>query len=159
GVVPWRDHGFSLEFSPDGLAPAAGEPPSRAFIHGVSPGFFATLGLPMIEGRDFNDADGNSNDPVAIVSLTLAARIFPNGTALGHYVVWTDPMLKFAGGGFGPTRLRIIGIVPDIDTENLVGQPTMTAYTALGANQFGGRLLVHSRSNPYTLVQPVISIM
>jgi len=42
------------------------------------PGFFASLGVPIVAGRDFNDNDGQKNDPVVIVSETLAQRMFPN---------------------------------------------------------------------------------
>jgi len=43
----------------------------------ISPGYFAALGVPIIAGRDFNDLDGQSEEPVAIVSETLARRMFP----------------------------------------------------------------------------------
>src|SRR5262249_55931303 len=67
-VVPWRDRDFVFvfEFAPDGRAPAANEKAPRAGMQGVSPGFFATLGLPLLEGRDFTDADPRSTE-VAIV--------------------------------------------------------------------------------------------
>jgi putative ABC transport system permease protein len=44
-------------------------------LRAVSPGFFATLGVPVIAGRDFNDADRNGSEPVAIVSQSLAERM------------------------------------------------------------------------------------
>ena len=62
----------------------------------ISPGFFAALGVPIIAGRDFNDLDGQSKEPVAIVSETLARRMFPNQDAVNRHFFWTDPMLKFA---------------------------------------------------------------
>ncbi|HET8549129.1 MAG TPA: FtsX-like permease family protein, partial [Bryobacteraceae bacterium] len=160
GVVPWRDRNiFTLEFSPDGHVPAAGEASPRAVLHTVSPAFFATLGLPIIEGRDFNDADRDGSEPVAIVSQTLAERIF-HGSALDHQVLFNDPILKF-GLGIRPKPRRIIGIVPDIDNSNLVAKPTMTVYHPFDQEQLlgGGRLLVHARSDPYALVQPITTII
>src|SRR5215467_10484916 len=94
--VPWRDASeFTLEFSPDGRAPSADQKPPRATYEVVSPGLFATLGLPLIEGRDFSDADRAGAEPVALVSQSLAQQMFPNGRAHGHYVTWTDQMLQF----------------------------------------------------------------
>jgi hypothetical protein len=126
----------------------------------VSPAFFATLGLPFIEGRDFTDADREGREPVAIVSVSLAQRIFPGGNALNHYVMWTDPMLQFAPGS-RPQSRRIVGVVPDIDNVNLVARPTMTVYHPVDQDQFrlGGRLLVDVRSSPYGLVQPITGII
>lgn len=159
-AVPWRDSGGTLEFSPDGHVPAAGEVRPRAVFQVISPVFFATLGLPVIEGRDFNDADRTGSEPVAIISQTLAERMFPNGSALDHHVMWTDPVLKFAPS-FRAEPRRIIGIVPDIDNNNLLPKPTMTVYHPFDQERFfgGGRLLVHARSDPYTLVQPITRII
>ena len=58
-VVPWRDPGFGsgLEFSGDGHAHAPGEDDPRAQWRIISPGFFASLGVPILAGRDFNDDD------------------------------------------------------------------------------------------------------
>jgi predicted permease len=161
GSVPWRDTGdFTLEFSRDGHIPAAGEESPRAAFQVTSPGFFATMGLPIVEGRDFNDGDRNSAEPVAIVSATLAQRIFPDGHALDHHMMWTDPILKFIPGQ-KPQSRRIIGVVPDIDVADLVPKPTMTVYHPFDQEQFlgGGHLLVNARSDPYALVQPITRIM
>jgi predicted permease len=162
GAVPWRDanSNFRLEFSADGRVPAAGEERPRALFEVNSPGFFATLGLPVIEGRDFNDADRTGSEPVAIVSLTLAQQMFPDGHALNHHLMWTDPVLKFAPG-FRAQPTRIIGVVPDIDNTHLVPKPIMTVYHPFDQEQFfgGGRLLIHARSNPYALVTPITRIM
>src|SRR5882762_1262085 len=51
-VVPWRDTGFGLQFSADGHVHTPGEDP-RAQMRVISPGFFASLGVPLLSGRDF----------------------------------------------------------------------------------------------------------
>ncbi len=143
----------------DGHIPAAGEEHPRAAFRVITPGFFATLGLPIIEGRDFNDADRESSEPVAIVSQSAALRMFPNGDALNHHVMWTDPLLKFAP--ISPKPRRIIGVVPDMDDVHLVPRPTLTVYHPFDQEQLmgGGRLFVHVRSNPYALVTPITRIL
>lgn len=159
-AVPWRNpFPFSLELSADGHVPAPGEERHHARFRIVTPGFFATLGLPLIEGRDFTDADRMSSEPVAIVSQTLAQRMFPKGHALGHAVMWTDPVLKFAPVKVQPRR--IIGVVADLDDVNVVPRPTMTVYHPFDQEQLlgGGYLFVHIRSDPYGLVMPVTRIM
>jgi len=160
-AVPWREgNSFALEFGTDGHVPADGEEHHRSRLRVISPAFFATLGLPMIEGRDFNDADRNGSDQVAIVSQSLALRMFPKGEALNHHLMWTDPILKVVPL-FGSEPFRIIGVVPDVDDINVVPKPTMAVYlpfdqeAALG----GGRMFVHTRSDPYALVTPITRIL
>src|SRR5262249_23565746 len=152
-VVPWRDGDYVFEFAPDGRSPAPNETAPRAAWQGISPGFVATLGVPLLEGRDFTDTDAGG-ERVAIVSETLARKLFPNG-ALNHSIDWTDPVLQFASGG-RPKPQRIIGVIPDIDNGNLAAQPTMTVYSPGYA---AGRLLVDARTDPYSLVQPITAIL
>jgi putative ABC transport system permease protein len=160
-AVPWReDTNFALEVSPDGHVPSPDEQVPRAEVRIVSPGFFATLGLPVLEGRDFNDADRDGSELVAVVSQTAARRLFPNRDALNHSLAWTDPILK-AVPLVDTAPLRIVGVVPDMDDANVVPQPTLTVYRPFNqeATLGGGRLFVHVSSNPYGLVTPITHIM
>src|SRR6266705_1625060 len=100
-VAPWRDAGTfgpGLQFSADGHVRPPGEEDPRAQMRVISPGFFVALGVPIVAGRDFNALDGQSKEPVVIVSETLAKRMFPNQDALNRHVFWTDPVLKFIPG-------------------------------------------------------------
>lgn len=159
--VPWRDDtfGFALEFGTDGHVPARNEEHHNAMIRVVTPAFFATLGLPIIEGRDFRDGDRQSSEGVAIISQSVAQRMFPNG-ALDHHVMWTDPILKVVPF-FGTESLRIIGVVPDLDDINIIPKPTMTIYRPFEQlpDMGVGRLFVHVSSNPYALVRPITRIL
>ena len=161
-TTPWRDgdSNFTLQVSTEGHSPAAGEDTPRAVLRVVSPGFFASLGLPVLDGRDFNDADRGDGEPVAVVSESFARRMFPGGNALNHHILWTDPILKVVPL-INPKPQRIIGIVPDVDDTHLVPVPTMTVYTpfAQAALIGGGRMFVHARSNPYVLVMPITRIL
>jgi putative ABC transport system permease protein len=165
--VPWRDagSGSGLQFSADGHVRASGEEDPRAHWRVVSPGFFAALGVPLITGRDFNALDNQSNEPVVIVSRTLAQRMFPNQDALDRHVYWTDPVLQyFPGTDLQKSRLiaphRIIGVTADIDDEHLIPGPILTVYTPFEeAPIFGGSLFIHTNANPYSLVTPVTRII
>jgi len=52
----------------------------------VTPGFFATMGMSLLRGHDFDWRDDDRHPPVAIVSQSLAERLFPNGTAIGQRI-------------------------------------------------------------------------
>jgi predicted permease len=157
-VVPWRDPGFfAAQFTAEGYRKANGEEDPRAQFRTVSPGFFSALGLRMIAGRDFNDADRHDGERVVIVSQSLAQRMFPNMDAVNRRLMWTDPVTKFIGVSNDPRR--IVGIVPDIDDENIVAVPTMTIYHPMEQEMNGGRLFVHAKMDPYTLVPPITRIV
>lgn len=159
-LTPWRDAGFGpgLEFSADGHTHISGQDP-RAQMRFITPGFFAALGVPIVSGRDFNDSDGRSkDDPVVIVSETLAKRMFPNQDAVNRHVYWTDPVLQFAVG-LNDKPHRIIGVAADIDDTHVVPEPTVTVYNSFQETAFGGRLFIHTDVDPYTLVKPVSDII
>ncbi|HTL44627.1 MAG TPA: ADOP family duplicated permease [Vicinamibacterales bacterium] len=159
-IVPWRDAGTfgpGFQFTVDGYAKGNGEEDPRARFRTVSPGFFQALGVPIIAGRDFNDADRQGTDPVVIVSESLAKRMFPNRDALNRRLHWTDPVMKFID--VSTEGRRIVGIAADIDDENIVPGPALTVYHPFGQEIGGGRLFVHARSNPYALVPPITKII
>ncbi|MGD0134609.1 MAG: ADOP family duplicated permease, partial [Bryobacteraceae bacterium] len=158
--VPWRDAGNfgpGFEFSADGHVKAAGEEDPLGRFRSVSPGFFAALGVPIIAGRDFNAGDRKGSEPVVIVSQSIAQRMFPNQDAVNRHLIWTDPVMKFIGLSAEPRR--IIGVVADVDDENVVPGPAMSVYHPFGQVFGGERLFVHARSNPYALVLPVTRII
>jgi putative ABC transport system permease protein len=152
--VPWRDagdFGFGLEFSGDGHVRKAGEEDPRARFRIVTPGFFAALGVPILAGRDFTDADRQGAEPVVVVSQSVAQRLFPSQDAVNRHLMWTDPVIKFID--VSPAPRRIIAVVADVDDENVIPGPSLTVYHPLGQQElWGGRLFVHTQANPYPLV-------
>jgi len=157
-MVPWRDAGNfgpGFEYAVDGHVPAPGEDVTRGRLRTVSPGFFAALGVPILSGRDFNEADRQGSEPVVIVSQSLAQRMFPNQDAINHHLMWTDPVMKFVD--IAPAPRRIVAVVADVDDENIVPGPAPTVYhpfeQLIGLS--GGRLFVHAHVNPYSLVTPI----
>ncbi len=159
-MVPWRDAGTfgpGFQFSAEGYARAGGEEDPRARFRTVTPGFFAALGVPVIAGRDFTDADRRDSERVVIVSQSLAKRMFPTQDALNRRLLWTDPVMKFIDVSTEPRR--IIGVVADVDDENIVPGPALTVYHPLEQEIFVGRLFVHARTDPYALVPAITRIV
>ena len=73
----------------------------------VSPGYFATMGMRMLHGRDFTGSDGGSSPAVVIVSETVARRIWPDADALGKRISMSDQP--------GPNDwLTVVGVVNDV---------------------------------------------
>jgi predicted permease len=157
-AVPWRDTGFfAAQFTVEGYSKANGEEDPRARFRTVSPGFFASLGVPIIAGRDFTEADRRNSEKVVIISQSLAARMFSTAGALNRHLMWTDPVTKFIDVSNGPRR--IVGVVADVDDESVVPQPAMTVYHPLEQEIGIGRLFVRTRTDPYALVPPITRLI
>jgi ABC-type antimicrobial peptide transport system permease subunit len=160
-MVPWRDSSFfglGFNFSADGHVRAPGEDDPRGRFRAVSPGFFASLGVPLIAGRDFNDQDRHGGEPVVIVSQSLAQRMFPNQDAVNRHVMWTDPVMQFIGMSTAPRR--IVGVAANIDDESITPTLPLTIYQPFDQDAFfGGRLFVHSHVDPHPLISPVTQII
>jgi len=159
-IVPWRDAGVfgpGFQFSVEGYTKANGEEDPRARFRTISPGFFGALGVPIIAGRDFTEADRRDAEPVVIVSQSVAQRMFPTRDALNRGLMWTDPVMKFIDVKTAPRR--IIGIAADVDDENVVAGPALSVYHPFEQEIGGGRLFVHARTDPYALVPPITRII
>jgi putative ABC transport system permease protein len=153
--VPWRDGralSISFTFSVEGARRENSED-LRARFRSISPGFFETLGVPIVEGRDFRDTDRDGAERVVIISRSVAQRLFPGREAVDRHLQWTDGVMKFIGISTEPRR--IIGVVPDVDDENIIPQPAMTVYQPSAQEGFNGRLFVRAQNDPYALVPTI----
>jgi predicted permease len=149
-IVPWRDRnpGLKFQFAFEGYQPADGEENPTCRFRPVSPRFFAALGVPIFAGRDFTDEDRNDTELVAIVSQSVAQRLFPNGDAVNR-------RLWMSGRGT-PRPRRIVGVVADVDDENVVQEPSLTVYYPLRQMGLPSRLFVRAAGDPYALVPSVM---
>jgi predicted permease len=158
--VPWRDSGNlgagGFQFAAEGYRRADGEEDPRARMRMVGPQFFAVVGLPLLAGRDFTDEDRGDREPVAIVTQSVAQRLFPNGEAVNRHVTWTDPVFSLYGK---QAPRRIVGIVADVDDESVAPGAPMTVYQPVAQIGMGGRLFVRAASDPYALVPAVTRVV
>jgi predicted permease len=112
---PFRQSGFSNTVTPDERA--ADAPPSglvQAGWRSVTPGFFAAMRIPLLEGRVFGPADRDGAERVVIVSRALAERLWPGEWAVGKRIYW--------GGTTGRTR-TVVGVAGDIRDAQLEAEP------------------------------------
>jgi putative ABC transport system permease protein len=154
--APWRDDrglNINFAFAAQGARRADGQD-FRANFRSVSPGFFATFGVPLAAGRDFNDGDKDGAERVVIISQSLANELYPGQNPLNRKLEWTDGVMKFIGISTEPRR--IIAVVPDFDDENIIPSPAKTIYQPVEQEGWGGRLFIRAHQDPYALV-PAIS--
>lgn len=156
-MAPWRDGGFlkfTLQFAVEGRKTDSSKDDLRARFRFVSPGYFDTLGIHLLEGRDFTEADRKEAEPVVIVSRSIAEQLFPGQDAVNRHVMWTDPLIKYAG--ISPAPRRIVGVSADVDDANILPQRSLTIYQPLVQGPlFGATLLVRATKDPYALVATI----
>src|SRR5262245_45549125 len=84
--------------------------------------------------------------------------MFSTQETINRHLMWTDPVMKFIDVSTGPRR--IVGVVADVDDENIVPGPAMTVYHPFEQQElWGGRLFVHASTDPYALASPITRII
>lgn len=101
----------------------------RPFEPGAAPGasyrrilprYFQTMGIPLLEGREFTDRDGVEEPFVAIINQTMARRYWPGGGVLGGRIK--------VGPAESEPWLTVIGVVGDVNNEGLAAGPGLATY-------------------------------
>src|SRR6185503_12394790 len=105
----------------------------------VGSNFFKTMGIALLNGRDFSDTDGPTAPPVVILNATAAAMQFPNGNPIGSRIS--------VGGQGGPWR-EIVGVVRDSKYSTLSEDAVPVVYLPLAQNHETGMTLYVRTSVP-----------
>lgn len=105
--VPVGPSAMGLSFQVAGYSPPDGQP-LVADIDAVTPGYFKTLGIPLLRGRDFTLQDSATSQPVVIISDTMARRFWPGKDPIGERL-----------GDVAPEGALIVGVVADVKARSL----------------------------------------
>jgi putative ABC transport system permease protein len=117
-TLPFSGLGGSGTVSVDGRpAPRAGGWP-EVDMRVVTPGYFRTLGVPLVAGRLLDARDGGGAPLVAVINQSLARRLFPNENPIGRGVrIWS-----------GARARRVVGVVGDVRGEALELEPAPAVF-------------------------------
>jgi len=85
----------------------------------ITPGYFATMGIPLVSGRVFTDGDTERSPLVVVISRDLVRRVWPNESPLGK---------KLLVGRF-PGFAEVVGVVGDVKNNGLAREPMVEMYT------------------------------
>ncbi|MDQ3439247.1 MAG: ABC transporter permease, partial [Planctomycetota bacterium] len=131
------------------------EPPPEAtagnggHVSVITDGYFETMGIPLLEGRDFNALDHIDGRRVVIVGETLAKQWFPDGSPLGKYlsVAWTTPT---------PVPFEIVGVAGDTRVDTIDEAPAPAIYLAQTQAPSAVATLVVRTAGPPSAAGPAV---
>ncbi len=105
-------------FARDGEVVPPPTPAGRTYLNAISPGYFATIGMPIVAGRDFTSTDREGAPNVVIINAAMARLHFGNDSPLGRHLIMGD----------NATRLEVVGMVRDAPYQYVREDPRRIAY-------------------------------
>jgi len=106
-----------------GGAPASSSERPIAACNLINPGYFKSIGTPILEGREFDERDREGAPPVAVISATLAKRFFPNENPIGRKIIVPTP-----GRAAIEVTREIVGVAGDIHYLSRIAQDSSEIY-------------------------------
>ena len=118
------------------------------WLNAVSPGYFKTMRIALLAGRDFGTQDTGTSPQVAIINRTAARKFYPNLSPVGRFF-----RLDEDGGKPGPP-IQIVGLVSDSKYLSLREETYSCAYFPITQNAgFGGpNFMIRTSANPAAVV-------
>src|SRR5580692_4584373 len=158
-TIPPLDWGSRVSIFYEGQAPPLDyyrghefEVGLRVDMNTVAPNYFKTMGISLLQGRDFSERDRGGRPLVAIVSQKLAQRLWPNESAVGKRIEWPS----WEGAPRPP--IEIVGVAADARYRSLMADAPLLLYVPESQNYIGTQtLVVHTAANQEGLAGAVRS--
>ena len=141
----------ALEFVPEGATMPADRETYQSAMDTVDEGYFGTMGIPIVRGRDFLPGDDADAPRVAIVNEVFAKHHWPDADAVGK---------RFHLGKRGGPPIEIVGVAQTIRYSETTEKPTDFVYLPLGQRPVARMVLIlRSSGSPLSLVEPLKGIV
>src|SRR6185503_8327314 len=126
---------------------AAGEAPGVSYRR-ILPNYFRAMGIPLLQGREFDDRDSGGKPDVVIVNQKMAQRYWPNGNAIGKRIK--------VGAPENEPWMTIVGVVGNVNHTGLDAEPDFATYEPHAKRPWSEMtLLVRTVGDPQSLAAPV----
>ncbi len=144
-----------LEMDVDGHEPAAGAPSPRADFRVVTPGYFSTMGIELLGGREFVATDVEDSQGVVVINESMARTYFGDRDPVGQRLAWIDDVVKFLG--LSKDWRTVVGVVADTRDAGLDAEVIHTMYNPYRqiTPQFTGSLVIRVSGDPMALLPAV----
>jgi predicted permease len=148
-MLGWAGWGFVVDNNPH---PTPGEVPDANYVV-VSPDYFRTMQIPMLQGQGFTESNSNRSEPVAIVSESLSRKYWPGQNPLGR-------RLKISGDGDDKTQpwRVVVGVAGNVRTEGQYAPlipEIYVPYTQYPWVLFPRNILVRTAGTPLSIVPQI----
>ncbi len=121
--LPMSNDGWNASFAVENLQVGPDDPSPHGDPHMITPDYFAAMGIPLLRGRHFTDADSKDSLPVAIIDQTLAEQYWPDQDPIGKRIA------AFFDGPRGQRHWReIVGVVGHVKQYGLDGKSKVQYY-------------------------------
>lgn len=148
--LPLSGDMFSISFETEGRPVAKGEEPSSDFF-AIEDGYFKTLGVSILKGRDFNERDTKDSPGVIIVNQAFVRKFFPNEDVIGKRIkpgmstITDDPVMR-----------EIVGVVSDVRNRNLSSELRAGYFVPAAQVPFNQMtVIVRTTNDPHGLATAV----
>ncbi|MGZ4841515.1 MAG: ABC transporter permease, partial [Candidatus Angelobacter sp.] len=151
--LPLSGNNAMISFQIEGRPVPKSEAPA-ADIEIVSPGFFNTLNIPLLRGRDFTERDDSKSPGVMVVNEAFARKYFPNEDALGKHI---SPGISNSGK---PRDREIIAVVGNVKSRSLDVEDLPAYYIPSTQLNFGSMAVCLRTSNdPHSIASAVRNVV
>jgi putative ABC transport system permease protein len=151
--LPLSGDEIRTSFQIEGRPVAKSDEPHTS-IRGVTPNYFGTMRIPLLQGRDFTERDEAKATPVLIVNQAFAQQFFPGENPVGEHI---QAGISNGGPGTAPMR-EIVGVVGNVKFEDLTTEFSPESYIPYGQLQFGSVTIVaRAAKDPEGLAKPIAS--
>lgn len=146
-ILPLSAMNTRSDFAIEGHPPQNPSEMPAAQNRWASPGYFRTMGIPIVQGREFSSQDTSESPAVAVIDEALARRFFPATNPIGMR------LLLIEDGMNGARPVEIVGIVGTVKQDRLEEDPVPTFYAPIsqitpgGTRSFVGRMMLILRTN------------
>ena len=146
---------FLMPVTLDGRpAPLPGEEP-QAYLRQVSAGFFGTMGIEMVEGREFDSNDRQDSPGVAIISEGFAARHYADENPIGQSISGIPGQFGPLGRSFH-NELEIVGVAKDVRFGSVAEASPLSIFMVAAQAPFRRMtVLLETRADPLSLISVV----
>jgi putative ABC transport system permease protein len=121
GNLPFTYNGDSMGIAVEGIPDPSPDEWPDVIYRAVGPGYFGTMGIPLLRGRDFNEHDTMSSTMTVVVSEKTAQHYWPNDNPIGKRLKPGSTTSQ------GPWR-TVIGVVKDVRQNDFIAEPKMQMY-------------------------------
>jgi len=151
GNLPFTYNGDSMGIAVEGIPDPPPDQWPDVIYRAIGPGYFNTMGIPLVRGREFNDGDTIDTTRGVVIGEKTAKHYWPNQDPIGK-------RLKPGGTNDNETPWRtVIGVVKDVRQNDFIAEPKMQMYFSYKqvAQLVANALIVRTSVDPLSLATPV----